>query len=40
MVHIVSAGDAESWPEMTKAQVAERLMQRAAGELGRLEAAE
>ncbi len=39
-VHIVSAGDVESWPEMTKAQVAERLMLRAAGELGRLEAAE
>ena len=39
-VHIVSAGDVESWPEMSKTDVAERLVVRVAEQLGRLEAAQ
>jgi phosphopantothenoylcysteine decarboxylase/phosphopantothenate--cysteine ligase len=39
-VHLVSAAGVESWPEMSKPEVAERLIARAAEHLARLEAAE
>lgn len=39
-IHLVSASGVESWPEMAKDDVAERLVTRAVQELDRLEAAE
>lgn len=40
-VHVITAGGVESWPEMSKAKVARKLMARAAGELhGKRTAAE
>lgn len=40
-VHVITAGGIESWPEMSKAKVARKLMERAAGELhGKRTAAE
>ena len=39
-IHLVSASGVESWPEMAKGDVAERLVARAVQELDRLEAAE
>jgi phosphopantothenoylcysteine decarboxylase/phosphopantothenate--cysteine ligase len=32
-VHVITASGVESWPEMSKAKVARKLMERAAGEL-------
>ncbi|HKQ95820.1 MAG TPA: bifunctional phosphopantothenoylcysteine decarboxylase/phosphopantothenate--cysteine ligase CoaBC [Aestuariivirgaceae bacterium] len=34
LVHIVTAGEVESWPELSKEEVARRLMDRLAGKLG------